>query len=828
MSCCCFCGKDVLQVANQVTFPYIDSKALDLTTIAFNAQKYDSLLMDELAAHTLRGDFIGSNKFYYNGAKGIWNRGISKIVYSSKRIDENTIPIEFANDFRPIFGEDQFADSIITNIAISKPSWLDWLISNRDNINFPNTEPQEITQHLQSGGSNITDAVYNQSKEITLKLNGVSKAIKYHSENGNTITVTSGSELITFNKPTQEQYYVISYVNDYDDREDEVHKTLILKYDGRFTYLEKYNVKENKTNLTAFPIIPMLEDGNFLSLAKYPKWQSVEGSNRGHTMVPSHLRRKYVQDHFTKDQIASDDARKSMLKQIGIDENAIMEQYMDGIKFQQVSKKDNDAFKNRLDEYNLLEKAKDDDFEDISEREMLISMTNYLKVTYKILCYDLPEDQELEFMHKVDLGGGSYKFVFNEPTDAQKESYYKYNASDKEDLIENKKKYDFFVDYISLNDPKDSLDNVSSIFISFGLKLQTENQLMLKAIHKSFIKINAYFKDDQGNGHIFNYEEGKYNKAISFDSMIIIKAQGLDAGGLTLPDHLINHYSYKIDGSDYIISEYSRESVKDEWNLSQITVKDFKTASVVIGKGMSKAVTVAIDDEGSIDKIAIPLIKEVFDEFSAVEKTTLSKYAIYMETFSAQKTYLKWYQTPSFMKLIQIAFTIYEIVTFVATLGASSSTHALTEAMKQALIKYLIKLAVIEIISELPEGDLRDAAIALYAIYEITQLQDINFDNGFAEAASYTNTLSSMYKFSQELDLRDMQEEYDLENESIQKEIKEMKEDMEIYKSHYLDTEVLDMPKAEYPNDFYNRALSTPLLNNFDIDEWYDSKLSNF
>jgi hypothetical protein len=850
MGCCCFCGKDVLQVASTISFPNINNDSIkNITTVAFNAQKANGNLLNEIDESTRSGEFTSVNRFFYNGEKEIWRNGISEVNYIKKDVIDFVQPVEFFDDFNPIFGTytDSYVDEygniveeekdklgnivFIENIIIGEPQ-LEEIIYNRlDGLNIPASQSQYIHDidmsqiapdgtFKQDGGS----IIYVTSDEY-----GTYEDEVIVNENNTSWILTVNNETFTIPKPTQE-YIIIFYT------ERDIEKTLILDWnEEQYPYLVPYKREELlETNLYSYPIIPIYDNNNFLTLSKDPNWKTDIGSS----IVNDEDDRDYVQNNFTEEEIKEDDLRKTMLKHLSIDENDLVNSYMNSMKYQEIVIKDENrqSVENILARYNQDKLASDPLWVDLSYSDLIDKLTIHREVSFK---KDKPK--YLEFHRK------------------EKEDYDQIEYIN-DNYIENGKRLLEYVEEFEFDD--DTINNTHSIHISLGVLFGSDNQLMLDAVFRTIKTMkNVFDQADPREISQFRYIEGTYNKGVEFSKIEYeereiqnlfseILQENEEDRGFNPQSEIITtkniYFRYGWikkeveqtvnDEGEIVITTIPNRYFVDKiykkdnkFYLQRYTVYGLRTGSEIKKDGKSKVVETTFETDNWQDKLSVPMFKTVFDSFSSVEKIELQSRAVFIETYVAEIVHLKWYETKSFLRLLKIVLTIYQIVAIIGSVGtATGATEALKQLTIEAVKAYLIK-ELIEFVAKEISPELALALASIYAVYDVTG-GSFKVDNlgSMKDALQLTNSLSKSYQQIKNIELQEIKDKYDLHKKEYEEDMQFIERELEELNIPILDISDEDYNKIEQPQEYYQRTLYLKSSINIDIENYYHNKLDIF
>jgi hypothetical protein len=868
MGCCCFCGKDVLQVASTISFPSINNDSIkNITTVAFNAQKANGNILNEIDESTRSGEFTSINRFFYNGEKEIWQNGIAEVSYIKRDIVDFIQPIEFFNDFNPIFGtyrysyvddegnileenRDKLGNIVfIENIIIGEPQ-LEEVIYNRLNgLNIPANQSQYI--HNIDMNQVAPNGIFEQDNESIVYIENDQDEIVIHKEK---VTVNETSSLWILNnafgilKPTQE-YIIIFYT------ERGVKKTVILDWnEEQYPYLVPYKREELlETDLYSYPIIPIYDNNDFLTLSRDPNWKTDLGSS----IINDEDDRDFVRNNFTEEEIKEDDLRKTMLKLLSIDENDLVNNYMSSMKYQEIVIKDENRqhVENILARYNQDKLASDPHWVDLSYSDLINKITIHREVSFK---KDKPKYLELHRKEKEDYDEIEYihnNYVENNYVGIEND----YGDMENNHVMIEKRLLEYVEEFEFDND---TINNTHSIHISLGVLFGSDNQLMLDAVFRTLKTMkNVFDQADPREKNQFRYIEGIYNKGIEF-SKIEYKEREIqnlfseilhedeENRGFDPQREIIttkNRYFrygwikgkmgqiesdegemfFGITPDKYFVDKIYKKD--DKFYLQRYTIYALRTGSEIKKDGKSKVVETTLHTNNWQDKLSVPMFKTVFDSFSSIERTELQSRAVFIETYVSEIVHLKWYETERFLKLLEIVLTVYQIAAIIGSVGtATEATEVLKQLAIEAVKAYLIK-ELIEFVAKEISPELAMALATMYAVYDITggsfKVENLG---SMKNTLQLTNSLSRSYQQIKNIELQEIKDKYDLHKEKYEEDMQFIERELEELNIPILDISDEDYNKIEQPQEYYQRTLYLKNSINIDIENYYHAKLDIF
>ena len=819
-------GDAAIQASSNVNFIYEDSDDLNLNSIANACLNFDASMLGELAEHSRTGQFVNIDTFYNAGISKSWSRGVSALAFIKGKFGSRVLPLELANAYKDILKKRTDYDGV-DYASVNKTF-------DRLEIELRTLDKSTLLKRI------IDDDIKNLKGYI-------------------------GSEDVDF---IQEElfiiitgFYNISGLGGKTSNTYSEDFSLILKYDKEdYPDIDKTLDPVIASKFFAAPSIPMFENESFSRKSYvYDDWKSVDDSNMGHTVVPRHLRKERRSFLSTEEQKLDIQSNK-MLNKLGVPHEQIINIYLEGSKyptFEEGTKRqiEYDAF-NQKTNSNLDINSEED------LNEIINDISNYEKLRRKILCFELepntkyekepiPEEvlRKWDELRNAQLDEVWYPYwLVDRPTLSQENRYFSFYANEKEDYEKGKIKERIFMYTVKpyqMKDPTDddekySLDktlefqlkSIYSMYASVGLNLFSKSQEMRRAVFHTFkfFKENIVGESFSSNEVKIEMQEKNYRKRFSYQDLIM-KNIPMNALQKTIIQKNLNKrefYKTKVVDNRYIITEYKYDKSKKEHVITEITVIKFSVKTYVkrynkhYEEWKSDTDKATVGDKDSESKLFLPLINNVWNKTGAIDRTILSKKAVYIEMVSAPMIRLKWYQTPHFIKVFKIYMRIAQVALIIATLGSGAEFSQIAFDM---IVEYLMYKGVEWLAKKLGPGPLRTALMILYTAYLVYRGRASRTNmSGIQSASAYTDVFLKVYALDSEIAMQELNDDW-LEYKDIvdekQEEINSIDEMLESGSMNYI-------PKAETSEEFYDRTLAYPLEVDYDIDAYYDEKLNYF
>jgi len=811
-------GKKVISVSTSAQFiNEQNDKEFKLQNLALSAQLNNTYLYQELLQFVKSGHHI-NNTALYEYAKHSWENGILDVKSITYQGESSLIQEAY-----DLFSHFTSLDTpVITYLYISNPNMFEWALR----VGTASQNQNELTTEINYLPKNHipTDPDTPQTKTITRIYNDNPdetfdpQYYGYKAEIGNGtylidniveqndwIEYHIGSEIYYDIKPTTNNiiYYVESQMIEIvsENVYKTIEETLIINYDQNlYPYMSIYEPQVTNLDFTGFPILDLFDGTNFKNKFVFNDWNEVSDYSIGHSVIPSHKRNDFIQN-LSEQEKKEFAIYEALFNKIGIGSTDFIDNVISSSKNASNDLRYESELVQKIDAYNQTNNTQ------FTKDEIVAQLKEELAIYNKTWGWFNDEPN-----FNIPNGADPYLYTLQElertHNDQAYEEYFKYNRSQKDNFEKYRDSINSFNAYLSdsynrvtkyiinnsFSDKKQSLDDLDSYFISMSLNLQSQHNVVLKAIFYSFEAIYSLYSNTT-NVHI-RYEENHYNKTVSFKSISKIQTDNIEP---TLDQYRYDKYEYSID-NQYEITQY--KSYKDnngDIKLRKTTyrVVDLQVSTYITKSGKGKTAIIEYDEDGS----HIPLFWQIYNNLPAQDKALLGRYAVTLEIFSAHITHLKWYETPEFLGFLQIAITIVSIVAAIPSGGTSLSWGQITsEIIKQGLKYYIVNRVLDLIISEIGSDEIRAVlrAIQIYVNYSM-----LDFDTNIKKASFLLDSTSKQYLKENQIHINKLKMQFEKNKKEIEKLQKEIED-----KSGFtpLDLEMISIEEPEDIDDFYERT----------------------